>query len=297
MVYVEKGGEIIPKVVGIDKDQRTANLSKVEFIKTCPECGAPLVRYEGEAAYYCPNETACPPQIKGKIEHFISRKAMNIESLGPETVDDYYQRGLIHDVADLYSLTILQITGGVDSKKLSAGNAINGIQRSLEVPFERVLFAIGIRFVGETTAKLIARKFKSMDALKSATVDELLEVDGVGTIIAQSVVQFFSNEKNLDVVNRLKEAGVQMEISAEEMAGMTDKLAGQSIVISGVFEHHSRDEYKMLIEKNGGKNVGSISAKTSFVLAGQNMGPAKLEKAQKLGVKIMNEEEFLNLIS
>ncbi|MBQ7157106.1 MAG: NAD-dependent DNA ligase LigA [Bacteroidaceae bacterium] len=296
MVYVEKGGEIIPKVVGVDKTQRTPDMRKVEFIKTCPECGAPLVRYEGEAAHYCPNDTACPPQIKGRIEHFISRKAMNIDSLGPETVDDFYQRGLIKDVADLYKLTVVDVSDNNKNRAVSATKAVNAIRASVNVPFERVVYAIGIRFVGETTAKLLARHFKTMDALASATVADLLEVDGVGEIIAESIVGYFHEDKNLDIINRLRDAGVQMSLSAEALEGQTDILAGQSIVISGVFAKHSRDEYKALIEKNGGKNVGSISKKTSFVLAGENMGPAKLEKAEKLGVRIVNEEEFLEMI-
>lgn len=296
MVYVEKGGEIIPKVVGVDVAQRTPDLQPVDFITHCPECGTPLVRYEGEAAHYCPNDTGCSPQIRGRIEHFISRKAMNIESLGPETVDDFFTRGLIRDVADLYSLTPLEVSNFNKNRTVSAVKAVNAIRESMKVPFERVVYAIGIRFVGETTAKLIARKFKSMDNLRHATVDQLLEVDGVGEVIAKSVVDYFSNPKNIDIIDRLQQAGVTMELSEEQLMGQTDRLAGQSIVISGVFQHHSRDEYKVLIEKHGGKNVGSISAKTSFVLAGDNMGPAKLEKAQKLGVRIMNEEEFLQII-
>lgn len=296
MVYVEKGGEIIPKVVGVDVAQRTPDLQPVDFITHCPECGTPLVRYEGEAAHYCPNDTGCSPQIRGRIEHFISRKAMNIESLGPETVDDFFTRGLIRDVADLYSLTPLEVSNFNKNRTVSAVKAVNAIRESTKVPFERVVYAIGIRFVGETTAKLIARKFKSMDNLRHATVDQLLEVDGVGEVIAKSVVDYFSNPKNIDIIDRLQQAGVTMELSEEQLMGQTDRLAGQSIVISGVFQHHSRDEYKVLIEKHGGKNVGSISAKTSFVLAGDNMGPAKLEKAQKLGVRIMNEEEFLQII-
>lgn len=297
MVYVEKGGEIIPKVVGVDKEQRTADLQKVTFIDTCPECGAQLVRYEGEAAHYCPNDTSCPPQIKGRIEHFISRKAMNIDSLGPETVDDFYQRGLISNVADLYTLNAGQIANYNKNRTISAVKAVNAIKASTEVPFERVVFAIGIRFVGETTAKLLARHFKTMDALRDATLEQLLEVDGVGQVIAESIIRFFRDEKNIDILNRLQEAGLQFSLSEEALAGQTDKLAGKSIVISGVFTKHSRDEYKALIEKNGGKNVGSISKNTSFILAGDNMGPAKLEKASKLGIKIMNEEEFLELIN
>ena len=296
MVYVEKGGEIIPKVVGVDKSRRVQGMSKVNFIETCPECGTPLVRYEGEAAHYCPNEMGCPPQIKGKIEHFISRKAMNIDSLGPETVDDFYQRGLIHDVADLYQLTVAQVSGFNKNRVVSATKAVQAIKESVKVPFERVVFSIGIRFVGETTAKLIARRFKTMDALRHATLEQLLEVDGVGQVIAESVIRFFADERNLHIIERLAEAGVQMGLSEEQLSGQSDLLAGKTIVISGVFEHHSRDEYKVLIEQHGGKNVGSISAKTSFVLAGTNMGPAKLEKAQKLGVQIMTEEEFLQMI-
>ena len=296
MVYVEKGGEIIPKVVGVDKEQRTEGLQRVEFIKTCPECGAQLVRFEGEAAHYCPNDTACPPQIKGRIEHFISRKAMNIDSLGPETVDDYYQRGLIHDVADLYTLTVAQICGVNRTRIKSAQKVVDGVLSTRQVPFERVVFAIGIRFVGETTAKLIARHFKSMEALRCATVEQLMEVDGVGEVIAESVVKYFQNPTNLDIIDRLAANGVQMQLSEEQLASHTDKLSGQSIVISGVFQHHSRDEYKAIIEQNGGKNVGSISKKTSFVLAGEGMGPSKREKAQALGVPIVSEEEFLAML-
>jgi len=297
MVYVEKGGEIIPKVVGVDKEQRTPDLKRVEFITRCPECGAELVRYEGEAAHYCPNDTACPPQIKGRIEHFISRRAMNIDSLGPETVDDFYQRGLIHDIADLYTLTAAQVANYNKNRTVSAVKAINAIKKSCEVPFERVVFAIGIRFVGETTAKLLARRFKSMDALQSATLEQLLDVEGIGQVIAESIIRYFHNETNLDILRRLREAGLQFALSEEDLAGHTDRLAGKSIVISGVFQHHSRDEYKAMIEKHGGKNVGSISKNTSFILAGENMGPAKLEKASKLGIDIINEDQFLQMIS
>lgn len=296
MVYVEKGGEIIPKVVGVDVEQRSADCIPVRFIETCPECGTPLVRYEGEAAHYCPNDSGCPPQIKGRIEHYISRKAMNIESLGPETVDDYYQRGLIHNIADLYQLTVAQISNNNPNRAVSARKAVDAIRKSCEVPFERVVYAIGIRFVGETTAKLLARKFRSMEALASATHDQLLEVDGVGDVIADSVIHYFTDATNRATIDRLAQAGVQMALTDEQIQGMTTKLEGKSIVISGVFSHHSRDEYKALIEQNGGKNVGSISAKTSFVLAGANMGPAKLEKAQKLGVAIVSEDEFLQMI-
>lgn len=297
MVYVEKGGEIIPKIVGVDYEARSFMASpEVRFVTHCPECGTPLVRYEGEAAWYCPNQTSCPPQIKGRIEHFISRKAMNIDSLGPETVEEYYERGLIHDVADLYDLKVEQINGEDGGREKSARKIIRSIQDSAAVPFERVVFALGIRFVGEIAAKTLARNFKSMDSLASATLEDLMKVNGVGQVIAQSVVSFFADEKNRQLIERLRSHGVQMALSEEELTAHSDTLAGQSIVISGVFTHHSRDEYKAMIERHGGKNVGSISAKTSFVLAGANMGPAKLEKAQKLGVRIMSEDEFLQLI-
>ena len=296
MVYVEKGGEIIPKVVGVDKSQRTEGMRPVRFITTCPECGASLVRVEGEAAHYCPNDTDCPPQIKGRIEHFISRKAMNIDSLGPETVDDYYQRGLIHDIADLYQIQPSQISGVNGTRERSALKIVEGIRRSTSVPFERVVFAIGIRFVGETTAKILARHFRSMDALRQATLEQLQEVEGIGLVIAQSIINYFSNPKNLDIIHRLQQAGVQMQVSEQALQASSDRLSGLSVVISGVFSKHSREEYKQLIEQHGGKNVGSISAKTSFVLAGENMGPAKLEKAQALGVRIVNEDEFLQML-
>ncbi len=295
-VYVEKGGEIIPKIVGVDFDKRPADARPVEFVKTCPECGTPLVRYEGEAAYYCPNDAGCPPQIKGRIEHFISRKAMNIDSLGPETVDEYYRRGLIRNIADLYDIDVERINGD-GSRQKSALKIVNGIAASRSVPFERVVFALGIRFVGETSARLLARHFKNMDALASAGLADLQEVDGVGEVIAKSVVSYFNDPVNRDIVNRLRGYGLQMSLSEEQMRAATDKLSGKSIVISGVFAKHSRDEYKRLIEQNGGKNVGSISGKTSFILAGDNMGPSKLQKAEKLGIKIVGEDEFLEMIS
>ena len=298
MVYVEKGGEIIPKITGVDTDARGILLGeKVKFITRCPECGTPLVRFEGEAAHYCPNETACPPQIKGKIEHFISRRAMNIDGLGPETVDMFYRLDLIKDAADLYRLTVDDIKDLDRMGQKSAENIVNGIAASRSVPFERVLFALGIRFVGETVAKKIARSFKSIDEVEQASLETLMSVDEIGEKIAQSIVSYFGNPLNRNLVERLKEAGLQFSRSEEDLSGYTDKLAGQSIVISGVFEHHSRDEYKEMIERNGGKNVGSISSKTSFILAGANMGPAKLEKAQKLGIRIMSENEFLDLLS
>ena len=295
-VYVEKGGEIIPKIVGVDTDSREPDAKPVEFIKTCPECGTPLVRYEGEAAHYCPNDAGCPPQIKGRIEHFISRKAMNIDSLGPETVDDYYRRGLIRNVADLYDIDVQQINGD-GSREKSARKIVDGIAASKEVPFERVVFALGIRLVGETSAKLIARHFKNIDALQNATLDELTHIDGIGEVMAKSVITYFHTPENQTIVERLRGYGLRMSLSEEQLASHTELLKGQTIVISGVFQKHSRDEYKAMIEQNGGKNTGSISAKTSFILAGDNMGPAKLQKAEKLGVRIVNEDEFLGMLN
>jgi DNA ligase (NAD+) len=296
MVYVEKGGEIIPKIVGVDMDARFMVGDKIRFIDKCPECGSPLTRYEGEAAHYCTNDTACPPQIKGKIEHFVSRKAMNIDGLGSETIDQFYQEGLIHTIADLYTLKAPDIARLERMGKKSALNIMEGIRASKDVPFERVLFALGIRFVGETTAKTLAKAFRSIDKLASASLDDLMQVDEIGARIAESIIRYFADEKNREQIERLREAGIQLEMEELDLSEYTDKLAGKSIVISGVFTHHSRDEYKEIIEKNGGKNVGSISKKTSFILAGDNMGPAKLEKANKLGVPILNEEDFLKLI-
>ncbi|EKY00062.1 DNA ligase [Hoylesella saccharolytica F0055] len=294
-VYVEKGGEIIPKIVGVDVSRRTPDLQPIHFITHCPECGASLVRYEGEAAYYCPNDAGCPPQIKGRIEHFIARKAMNIDSIGPETVDDYFRRGLIRNIADLYTIDVQQINGD-GSREKSARKIVNSIRASVEVPFERVLFALGIRFVGETSAKLLARHFKTLDALMVASIADLMEVEGVGEVIAESVIRYFHNEENLQIIERLRSYGLQMSLNADQLQGSTDKLAGKSIVISGVFERHSRDEYKAMIELNGGKNVGSISSKTSFILAGANMGPSKLQKAEKLGIALVDEETFLRML-
>lgn len=296
MVYVEKGGEIIPKITGVEVSARPAGSEKVTFITHCPECGSELVRYEDEAAYYCTNETACPPQIKGKIEHFISRRAMNIEGLGPETVDLFYQEGLIHDIADLYSLQTADICRLERMGEKSAENIIQGIERSKEVPYERVLFALGIRFVGETVAKKVAKAFRSIEALASANLDDLIHVDEIGEKIAGSIIQYFANEKNRILVERLRQSGLKLEADEEDLSGYSDKLKGMSIVISGVFARHSRDEYKALIEKHGGKNVGSISKKTSFILAGDNMGPSKLEKAQQLNIPIKDENEFLAMI-
>lgn len=294
-VYVEKGGEIIPKIVGVAVEKRQQDAVPVEFIKTCPECGTPLVRYEGEAAHYCPNDTGCPPQIKGRIEHFIARRAMNIDSLGPETVDEYYRRGLIHNIADLYKIQVQDING-TGNRERSAQKIVNGIEASKKVPFERVVFALGIRFVGETSARLLARRFKTMDALQAATMQQLMDIDGVGEVIAKSVITYFANPVNQEIVARLRSYGLQMQLSEEQIEGTSDRLSGKSIVISGVFTKHSRDEYKALIEKNGGKNVGSISGKTSFILAGDNMGPSKLQKAEKLGVPLVDEATFLKMI-
>ena len=294
-VYVEKGGEIIPKIVGVDIDRRPIVATQVRFATHCPECGARLVRYEGEAAHYCPNDSSCPPQIKGRIEHFISRKAMNIDSLGPETVDEYFRHGLVKNIADLYDIDVQQINGNGNRQK-SAQKIVNGIAASVHVPFERVVFALGIRFVGETSAKLLARHFKTMDALMHASLQDLVEVEGVGEVIAKSVISYFHQPDNISMIQRLRDKGVQMSLSEEQLQGASDKLAGKSIVISGVFARHSRDEYKQLIEQHGGKNVGSISGKTSFILAGDNMGPSKLQKAEKLGIAIIGEDEFLAMI-
>ena len=295
-VFVEKGGEIIPKIVGVDVENRPDDAQPVHFITHCPICGTLLVRYEGEAAYYCPNDAGCPPQIKGRIEHFIARKAMNIESLGPETVDDWFSRGLIHNIADLYDIRVEQINGD-GSREKSAQKVVKGIRDTVKVPFERVVFALGIRFIGETSAKLLARHFKSMEALANASIDELQQVEGIGEVMAKSIVAYFHNEENIRILDRLKAEGLQMALSDEQQQGLSNTLAGKSIVISGVFTQHSRDEYKAIIEQHGGKNVGSISAKTSFILAGENMGPSKLQKAKKLNIPIVNEEEFIKMLS
>lgn len=289
-VLVEKGGEIIPKIVDNITPDRPGAIS---FITRCPVCGTPLVRYEGEAAHYCPNDSGCPPLLLGRVEHFISRKAMNINSLGPETVDAFYQRGLISDASDLYLLTEEQLLAIEGGGREMARRILQSIDESRQVPFERVLFAIGIRFVGEIAAKSLARNLGSMQAVANASLQDLLAINGIGEVIARSVITFFHDERNRAFVERLGEAGLQMQLSQEEQEAHSDTLAGQSVVISGVFRHHSRDEYKALIERHGGRNVGSISAKTSFILAGENMGPAKLEKASKLGISIVSEDEFL----
>ena len=296
-VYVEKGGEIIPKITGVDLDSRLLVGDKVQFVKNCPECGTPLIRVEGEAAHYCPNTTNCPPQLKGKIEHFVSREAMNIDSLGPETIEMLFALGLLKDVADLYTIDPSDLMFLPRMGVKSAENIVSGIASSLAVPFERVLFALGIRFVGVTVAKRLARAFHNIDALMSATMEQLTEIDEIGERIATAVLQFFAIESNRNLVERLRTAGVKFVLDDEVLQGRTQLLKGQSIVISGVFSLHSRDEYKDMIEKNGGKNVGSVSKSTSFILAGENMGPSKLEKAQKLGVRLVDENEFLNMLN
>lgn len=295
-VYVEKGGEIIPKIVGVNKEARTFLLGdKVRFIARCPECGTSLVRAEGEAAYYCSNESGCPPQIKGRIEHFVTRKAMNI-NIGPETVEDLYEAGLVRNAADLYDLKINDLLHLERWAEKSARNLLDSLRQSKQVPFERVLYALGIRYVGETVAKRLAQAFLSLEKLEKASWDELVAVDEIGERIAQSVVAYFADERNRELVERLKNCGLQMEVPQEALANRSDRLKGLTIVISGTFSQHSREEYKALIEKHGGKNSGSVSGKTDYILAGENMGPAKLEKAAKLGVKIIHEEDFLKLI-
>lgn len=295
-VFVEKGGEIIPKIVGVDVEARSFMLGeKVRFITKCPECGTLLVRPEGEAAHYCPNEAGCPPQIKGKIEHFTTRRAMNI-NMGPETVEDLYNASLIHNVADLYELKAADLMRLERWAEKSARNLLESLRASKEVPFERVLYGLGIRYVGETVAKKLALTFKTIDRLREATLEELTATPDVGERIAASVVKYFSDPRNVEIVERLKNYGLQMEVGEETAALQTEKLKGLSIVISGTFAHHSRDEYKEMIERNGGKNVGSVSKKTSFILAGENMGPSKLEKAAALGVKLMTEDEFLKML-
>ena len=297
MVFVEKGGEIIPKITAVDKDARFLIGDKVKFVKNCPECGAELVRYEGEAAHYCPNENACPPQIKGKMEHFVSRKAMNIDGLGSETINLLYQNDLLHNIADIYELKIPDLIRLERLGSKSAYNIKDGAEKSKEVPFERVVFALGIRFVGETIAKKLALAFKNIKALENATLEELVAVDEIGERIAQSVVRYFADATNLEMVNRLRSFGLQMSLSEEKLQAHGDALVGLTFVISGTFSQHSRDEYKTMIEMNGGKNVGSVSAKTSYILAGENMGPEKLKKAEKLGVKLLDEVSFLKMIN
>ena len=303
MVWVEKGGEIIPKIVSVDKPQNSKGYARdtqgidYQFPTLCPECGTPLVRVEGEAAWRCPNETGCQPQIKGKIEHFVSRKAMNIDGLGEETIDLFFERGMLHNIADIYALRKDDIAQLERLGDKSADNILSGIEASKQVPWARVLFALGIRMVGETTAKKIAKRFPSIDALQAATKEELIAVEDVGEQIADNIIAYLHNEQNLLIINRLRDAGVTMKEESGEWKAESDKLAGKTIVISGTFTQHSRDEYKDLIEAHGGKNSGSVSKKTSFILAGENMGPEKRKKAEELGIPLMSEEEFLQLIS
>lgn len=293
-VYVEKGGEIIPKIVGVNTENRKNDALPIEFIRNCPECDAELIRYEGEAQHYCPNETGCPPQITGKIIHFISRKAMDIDGIGTETVEQLYRAGYIHNVADLFDLTFEQISGLERMGEKSANNLLQGLEKAKEVPFERVLFALGIRYVGETVAKKITHALKNIDKIINASYDDLVNIDEVGERVALSIIQYFQKEDNVNIVRRLKNVGLQFE--SEEKQLDSSILEGKSIVVSGVFHTVSRNELKALIEANGGKNVGSISSKTSFVVAGENMGPSKLEKANSLGIEILNEEQFLKMI-
>ncbi len=295
-VYVEKGGEIIPKIVGVDADSRSFMMGdKVSFIKKCPECGSLLFRPEGEAAHYCPNTNGCPPQIKGRIEHFVTRKAMNI-NIGPETIEALYDAGLVKNIADLYDLKMTDLLSLERWAEKSARNLMESLRESKQVPFERVLFALGIRYVGETVAKRLALVFHSMDRIRNASFEELVSTNEIGERIAQSVVDYFADENNMAILARLENTGLQMKVSEESLASRSDKLQGLTIVISGTFSSFSRDEYKNMIEQNGGKNVGSVSKKTSFILAGENVGPAKLEKASKLGVRIVSEEEFLKML-
>ena len=305
-VWVEKGGEIIPKITGKEtppnlpsREEHSPHEGRAGegfFPTHCPECGAKLVRVEGEAAWRCPNEAGCPPQIKGKIEHFVSRKAMNIDGLGEETIDLFYQKGLLHNIADIYDLKLEDIASQERLGEKSAQNILDGIEASKNVPWARVLFALGIRMVGETTAKKIARKYNTIDALQWATAEQLCAIEDVGPQIAENIVKYFEDIRNLEILDRLRKAGLQMEGEAEPEP-TSDKLAGLSIVISGTFSHHSRDEYKAMIEENGGKNVGSVSKKTSFILAGENMGPEKRKKAEDLGIRLMTEDEFLELVN
>ncbi len=295
-VFVEKGGEIIPKIIGVDLKKRPANLKPTKYIDKCPECGTTLVRFEDEANHYCPNENGCAPQVKGKMEHFVSRKAMNIDSLGAETIDQFYNAGLIKNIADLYDLKKEQLLPLERMAEKSAQNIIDGLKNSCTVPFERVLFAIGIRHVGETTAKKVAKKVKSIDALMQMNVEQLVQLDEVGETIAESFLEFFSNKENKTIIARLKKAGLQFEISADQQKATSTKLEGKTIVVSGVFTKYSRDQIKDLIELNGGTNSSSISKKTSFVLAGENMGPEKLKKAENLKVPIISEEDFEKMI-
>lgn len=295
-LYVEKGGEIIPKIVGVDLKCRKADSRPIEFVRTCPVCGTPLTRIEGEAAWVCPNKYGCKPQITGRIEHFVARHAMNIDGIGEEVAVQLHESGLVHNIADIYSLTGNDLMRLEHFQRKASDRILSGIRKSLEVPFERVLFAIGIPYVGETTAKVLARNVHTIDRLMAMNAEELASIPEIGPKIAESIVGYFAAEGNREIIERLREAGVQLCLSEAELANRTDKLAGKKIVISGVFAKHSREEYKAMIEQNGGKNVSSISSATSYVFAGENMGPAKLEKARKLGIPIIGEDEFLAML-
>lgn len=295
-LYVEKGGEIIPKIVGVDLKRRKADSRPIGFVRTCPVCGTPLTRIEGEAAWVCPNKYGCKPQITGRIEHFVARHAMNIDGIGEEVAVQLHESGLVHNIADIYSLTGNDLMRLEHFQRKASDRILSGIRKSLEVPFERVLFAIGIPYVGETTAKVLARNVHTIDRLMAMNAEELASIPEIGPKIAESIVGYFAAEGNREIIERLREAGVQLRLSEAELANRTDKLAGKKIVISGVFAKHSREEYKAMIEQNGGKNVSSISSATSYVFAGENMGPAKLEKARKLGIPIIGEDEFLAML-
>ncbi len=295
-VFVEKGGEIIPKIVGIQTNDRDLFTNATTYISECPECQTQLIRKEGEAQHYCPNDRACPPQIKGKIEHFISRKAMNIDGLGSETIDQFFREGLVNNTADLYFLSKDDILPLERMAEKSASKAISSIEESKKIPFDRVLYALGIRYVGITVAKKLAYHYQNLDNLKSADFENLIKVDEIGDRIAKSVLDWMGDQQNLELIQRLKKSGVQLEIEADILANRTHVLQGQSFVISGVFAQHSRDELKKLIENNGGKNTSSISKKTSYLIAGENMGPSKREKAEKLNVSIISENEFIHLL-
>lgn len=295
-VFVEKGGEIIPKITGVDPAKRHPMSAPVQFIKNCPECGTPLQRKEGEAAHYCPNEVGCPPQIKGKMEHFVSRKAMDIDGLGQETIELLFNQGMAKGIADLYRLKKEQLLRLERFQEKSAQRILDGLEESKKAPFEQVLFALGIRYVGETVAKKLAKDLHSIDNIRNKTKEELIEIDEIGDRIAESIIDFFSKQEHIEMIEFLKKQGLNFQISEEQLNDRTDKLNGLSIVISGTFEQHSRDELKQLIEKNGGKNVGSISKKTSYLLAGDNMGPSKREKANKLGIPVISEDEFLKML-
>jgi DNA ligase (NAD+) len=297
-VFVEKGGEIIPKITGVDLSKREASSAPIVYITHCPECNTPLQRKEGEAQHYCPNEDGCPPQIKGKIEHFTGRKAMNLEGLGAETIDLFVEKGIIHNISDIYSINkdnILQLDRFGEK---SAQNIMDGIMKSKEVPFEKVLFAIGIRYVGDTVARKLARHFKSIDAIRNASLEQLTEAPEVGAVIANSVIDFFSKPSNQDLIERLKSAGLQFELKADALPiSLGNQLEGKIVVVTGTFERHSRDELKQLIEQHGGKNGSSVSKKTTYLLAGSDSGPSKTDKARDLGVQVISESDFETIIS